>query len=132
MRFISAASESARQFGSILTGFTTVTVILQPGVIVVLGRGYAIWIPCANAVETASEARVRSDASFIIRSNKEERCNGYGIKCKQLEESWAGRCWLQSPCRILYMDLNTVRERRDSFPKFSASGQEDVAGTNTV
>jgi hypothetical protein len=48
-----------------------VTVILQPGSIVVLGRGYAIWIPCANAVETASEARVRNDASFIIKSKEE-------------------------------------------------------------
>ena len=53
------------EFHRILTGFMTCTVILQPGVMVVFGRGSPIWIPCANA-ETASEAKVRNDASFII------------------------------------------------------------------
>lgn len=70
------------KFGRILTGFMICTVILLPGVIVVLGRGYPIWIPCPNAAETASEAKVRNDASFIIKSNEEGRCNGHGRKCK--------------------------------------------------
>ena len=56
---------STTEFDRVLTGFMTCTVILQPGVIVVFGRGSPIWIPCANA-ETASEAKVRNDASFII------------------------------------------------------------------
>ena len=64
-----------------LTGRMTVTVILQPGLMGVLGRGDPIWILCANALETASEARVRNDASFIIGSN-EGRCNGHGSKWK--------------------------------------------------
>jgi hypothetical protein len=57
--------------------------------------------------------RVRSDASFIVRSNEEGMCNGHGSKCKYLEESWAGRYWLQSPYRMLYKVLNTVRAGLD-------------------
>ena len=32
----------------------------------VLAVGYPIWTFCANAAETASEARVRNDANFIL------------------------------------------------------------------
>lgn len=56
------------EFGRILTGRITCTVIFVPGVMVELGRGYPMSILCANAAETASEARVRNDANFIMGS----------------------------------------------------------------
>ena len=47
----------------------------------VLEVGYPIWIFCANAAETASEARVRNDANFII-SNWEGRSGEHERRCK--------------------------------------------------
>jgi hypothetical protein len=51
----------------------TCTVIFVPGVIVVLGRGNPMLILCANTAETANEAKVRNDASFIIGFEREGR-----------------------------------------------------------
>jgi hypothetical protein len=79
--FYFSTNASTTEVGRILTGFTTVTVILLPCATDAPEGGYAIWIPWANA-ETASEAKVRNDASFIARSDKDGRCNGYGSKCK--------------------------------------------------
>ena len=55
------------EFGRILTGRITCTVIFVPAVTFVLGRGYPMLILCANAAETI-EAKVMNDESFIVES----------------------------------------------------------------
>ena len=57
--------QGSAEIHRMLTGCSTCTVIFCPALMYVLAVGYPIWTFCANAAETASEARVRNDANFI-------------------------------------------------------------------
>ena len=74
---------------------------------------------CANA-QTASEARVTNDASFI-GSRWEGRCSGRGRRGRQLEETLATR----SP---LYTALNK-RETRASRGDWDPVDTSELGGT---
>ena len=71
-----------------------------------LAVGYPIWTFCANAAETASEARVRNDANFILdQTGREAVVNtGGGASSRKrsgriLASESFGRCFIRCGTR---------------------------------